>query len=268
MGNLFSYLIGHDEPKPLLLSGSVSDLEDEESDVAGKIRYIATFDELEGPHVQYDTIIWVLISLLLILTWGVGLLMLLYLPVRRYILRKDLQSRKLYVTAEEVVYKVSRPSFLPFLGSIKIEKHVLLPLVVGVIIEQGCLQSVYGIHTCRIESMAYGKSAPVDELQVQGVTNPCQLQKAIMAGGARSILRFGGYGKPSTGEADSVMVQSGSINEASSLGRSLSPSMKMTASRPYPSLEPLATTRNEHMLNKLEEIEQSVKKIESLLGSS
>lgn len=106
MGNLFSYLIGHDEPKPLLLSGSVSDLEDEESDVAGKIRYIATFDELEGPHVQYDTIIWVLISLLLILTWGVGLLMLLYLPVRRYILRKDLQSRKLYVTAEEVVYKV------------------------------------------------------------------------------------------------------------------------------------------------------------------
>ncbi|KAF3792603.1 hypothetical protein EJ110_NYTH11130, partial [Nymphaea thermarum] len=491
MGNLFSYFHGHSEPKPLLLSGSVSDSEDEESEVAGKICYIATFDELEEGHVQYDTIIWVLISLLLVLAWGVGLVMLLYLPVKRYILRKDLHSRKLYVTSEEIVYKVSRPSFLPFLGSIKIEKHMFLPLVIGVVIEQGlcnldkvvslhlhfivgCLQSVYGIHTCRIESVAFGKTAPVDELQVQGVTNPGQLRKpsankvrkreeeketegereanfksclirakhklnsgtvhlhcssalftdlrptlhrsslltvhwslftrrhcspgtvhhcsrstivpaaspdatvhcsrltpappsgsacvsvrrlclrpadhrpsfdvsvctsawhlrlscfssslppcddsasvfpcaaggsvpppnvwccqglfcsgrssvlvpatcsddliptlrkkeplgcldrstldeVIMVEAARSIQGVGRYGKPSTGEADNVIVQSRSVNEASPLGRSLASSMKMTASPPYPCLEPMASIRSELMLNKLEEIEQSVK---------
>ncbi|XP_031502041.1 uncharacterized protein LOC116265517 isoform X2 [Nymphaea colorata] len=194
--------------------------------------------------------------------------MLLYLPVKRYILRKDLHSRKLYVTSEEIVYKVSRPSFLPFLGSIKIEKRMFLPLVIGVVIEQGCLQSIYGIHTCRIESVASGKTAPVDELQVQGVTNPGQLRKVIMVEAARSIQGVGRYGKPSTGEADNVIVQSGSVNEASSLGRSLASSMKMTASPPYPCLEPMASIRSELMLNKLEEIEHSVKKIESLLEGS
>jgi hypothetical protein len=36
---------------------------------------------------------------------------------------------------------------------------------------------VYGIHTFRVESIAYGKAAPVDELQVQGVSNPGLLRK-------------------------------------------------------------------------------------------
>lgn len=41
----------------------------------------------------------------------------------------------------------------------------------------GCLQSRYGIHTFRIESIAHGKAAAVDELQVQGVSNPSGLRK-------------------------------------------------------------------------------------------
>lgn len=41
----------------------------------------------------------------------------------------------------------------------------------------GCLQSVYGIHTFRVESITHGKAAPVDELQVQGVSNPGLLRK-------------------------------------------------------------------------------------------
>jgi hypothetical protein len=64
------------DPDQLLSSGSVSDFEDEESDVASKIHYIATFKELEESHVQYDTIIWILIPLLLVLAWGIGLIML------------------------------------------------------------------------------------------------------------------------------------------------------------------------------------------------
>lgn len=41
----------------------------------------------------------------------------------------------------------------------------------------GCLQSIYGIHTFRLESIAHGKAAPVDELQVQGVYDPSLLRK-------------------------------------------------------------------------------------------
>ena len=41
----------------------------------------------------------------------------------------------------------------------------------------GCLQSVYGMHTFRVESIAYGKAAPVDELQLQGVYKPGVLRK-------------------------------------------------------------------------------------------
>lgn len=44
----------------------------------------------------------------------------------------------------------------------------------------GCLQSNYGIHTFRIESVAYGKAAPVDELQFQGVSNPGLLRKVFV----------------------------------------------------------------------------------------
>lgn len=41
----------------------------------------------------------------------------------------------------------------------------------------GCLQSIYGLHTLRIESIAHGGAASVDELQVQGVYNPGILRK-------------------------------------------------------------------------------------------
>ncbi|KAM1053033.1 hypothetical protein ACFX13_000602 [Malus domestica] len=37
----------------------------------------------------------------------------------------------------EIVYKVSRPSFIPFWGITTIEKHVPLSLVIDIIIEQG-----------------------------------------------------------------------------------------------------------------------------------
>lgn len=56
--------------------------------------------------MNYDTAQWVLISLLLILVYGVGLLLLLYVPLRRYIVRKDIQNRELYVTTQAVIYKV------------------------------------------------------------------------------------------------------------------------------------------------------------------
>lgn len=94
-----------------LLGDPELDLEDDEEAAyteSEQIVYEASFEELAENHIKYDTIIWVSISLLLVLAWGVGIFMLLYLPIRRYVLQKDLSSRKLYVTPSEIVYKVCR----------------------------------------------------------------------------------------------------------------------------------------------------------------
>lgn len=98
--------------KQILLEDVIFEADEEETDLSGKILYNASFEELSRNHVQYDTIIWVLISVLLILAWGVGVLILLYIPIRRYILQKDISSRKLYINSQEIVYKVSFFSLL------------------------------------------------------------------------------------------------------------------------------------------------------------
>lgn len=87
-------------------------LEHDENDEP--ILYTASFEESEEVFVKYQTARWAMYSLLLILAWGIGLLMLLYLPVRRYICRKDVRSRKLYLTDNAIVYKVIPLSDLLF----------------------------------------------------------------------------------------------------------------------------------------------------------
>lgn len=83
------------------------------------VLYAASFEEMEENYVKYQTAQWVLYSLLLILAWGIGLFMLLYVPVRRYILRKDIRSRKLFLTPNSIVYKViSQPRVLRFFFSL------------------------------------------------------------------------------------------------------------------------------------------------------
>jgi hypothetical protein len=94
--------------KGLLLSQEKLEAEAEGETVL----YTASFQETEENFVKHQTAQWVLYSLLLILAWGVGLFMLLYLPLRRYIVRKDIRSRKLYLTQNAIVYKVK--SAIPF----------------------------------------------------------------------------------------------------------------------------------------------------------
>lgn len=43
----------------------------------------------------------------------------------------------------------------------------------------GCLQSVYSLYTFKVESIASGKPAPLDELQFHGVHNPDLLKTVI-----------------------------------------------------------------------------------------
>ncbi len=56
--------------------------------------------------MNYDTVQWVLIALVFVLVYGVGILLLLYVPIRRYIVRRDIRARELYITTQAVVYKV------------------------------------------------------------------------------------------------------------------------------------------------------------------
>lgn len=83
-----------------LLSGAAAEADEE------PVLYAASFQEMEENFVKYQTAQWLLYSALLILAWGIGFFMLLYLPVRRYILRKDIRSRKLYLTSNAIIYKV------------------------------------------------------------------------------------------------------------------------------------------------------------------
>lgn len=100
-------LAQHQYSKDRLLSDLVSELDiDEAADFSEQILYEASFEEFGRYSVQYDTIIWLSISLLLVLAWGFGIIMLLYLPYRRYVLQKDFSSRRLYVTPRKIVYKV------------------------------------------------------------------------------------------------------------------------------------------------------------------
>ncbi|XP_039168747.1 uncharacterized protein LOC104443475 isoform X2 [Eucalyptus grandis] len=254
--------------KDQLLPDPESEIDNDEASYSSEeILFTASFEELAMNHLKYDTIIWLSISLLLVLAWGVGIFMLIYLPYRRHVIRNDIRSRKLYVTPTRIVYKVSRPSFIPFWRPAVIEKNVPLSLVIDIIIEQGWLQSIYGIHTFRVESVARGKAAPVDELQVQGVSNPGLLRKVIITEASKVIQDAGRSWKPSP-----FVVEGGStvtsMTDGSTFLKLPSQSWKMTGSPGYPSIEHRGVVPGELLLNKLEEVNKSVKKIESLVEKS
>eukprot|EP00262_Sarcandra_glabra_P014800 TRINITY_DN4404_c0_g2_i1.p1 TRINITY_DN4404_c0_g2~~TRINITY_DN4404_c0_g2_i1.p1 ORF type:complete len:274 (+),score=40.19 TRINITY_DN4404_c0_g2_i1:393-1214(+) len=160
-----------------LLSGP-GPIEDSEIDDES-VLYRASFQEMEDKFVKYQTAQWILYSLCLILAWGIGFFMLLYIPVRRYILRKDFRSRELYVTPNAIVYKVTRPVSFPCFGVLKKEKHVLLPSVADISIEQGYLQSLFGIYSVRIENAGV-RRPPSDDVKIQGIAHPSAFRKAVL----------------------------------------------------------------------------------------
>lgn len=265
-----------------LLTDPVSQTEDEESGEFGRIVYQASFEEMENSYVNYDTVQWILISLVLILVYGVGLLMLLYVPIRRYVVRQDIRTRKLYVTTNAIVYKVTRPVFLPCFGVTKREKHVLLHLVTDVVVEQGCLQSSYGISSIRIEGMPYySRPTPGDDVRIQGLANVNLFKRIVLA--TASNLRKGQ--RPSgEGASTAIGIEDSHIYETPPLGSSrgarhaqhwaLRPGVAGITSWQVactPSL-PVMHNKNDanvngEVLRKMEGIEASVKRLEVLIGS-
>ncbi|GAA0142209.1 hypothetical protein LIER_42708 [Lithospermum erythrorhizon] len=267
-------LMGHAEGLPrlssttdVLLSDPVSELDADEEEHARRILHMASFEELSKKYVTYDTIIWASISLFLVLAWGIGAVMLLYLPFKRYVLQKHVTSCKLYVTPEEIVYKVKRPSYIPFWGEIKIEKRVPLSLVIGIIIEQGWLQSMFGIHTFRIESIAHKiAAAPVDVLQIQGVYEPDVLRRVIITEASKAIKKVGRGGRYTFQAVEGEGVaRMGYFAGGSSVLRSPSRTYKVPGS-PHPTISEHHRVGVSHdVLHKMDEVDKSLKRIESLM---
>lgn len=206
------------------------------------VLYAASFQDMEENFVKYQTAQWVLYSLLLMLAWGIGLFMLLYLPVRRYILRKDIRSRKLYLTQHAIVYKVTRPVPFPCFGVLKKEKHIVLPSVADVVIEQGYLQSLFGVYSLRIENLGVRKR-PSDDVLIQGVTDPSAFRKAVVT--QLSSMRTEAFSR-----------QISTIQESPNLRMSPSKSTRHDC---------LGHSGDLLLLQKLEEVGSSVKKVQTLI---
>ncbi|MCL7050760.1 hypothetical protein MKW94_015207 [Papaver nudicaule] len=153
--------------------------EEDEDDEQRVVLYSASFAEMEEIYVKYQTIQWVLYSLLLVLAWGIGLFMLIYIPIRRYILRAEFRSRMLYITPDSIVYKVVKPVAFPCFGALKKEKHILLPSIADIVIEQGYLQSYFGVYSIRIENEGVRRSSS-DDVHIHGVANPREFRKVVL----------------------------------------------------------------------------------------
>ncbi|KAG8373860.1 hypothetical protein BUALT_Bualt11G0069100 [Buddleja alternifolia] len=231
-----------------LLLGGGSDSDDEEEEEP--VLFTASFGEAEEKFVKFQTARWILYSLLLILAWGIGIFMLIYLPLRRYILRKDIRSRKLYLTPNSIVYKVRRPVPFPCFGVLKKEKHVLLPSVADVVIEQGYLQSHFGVYSIRIENVGV-RRPPSDDVQIQGVANPHAFRKAV-------LLRL------SNMRAEVLSGQVSSVEDVPTprFGHTPVTSMSPSKSLGHDSFPRLGENA---ILQKLEEVGSSVKRVQTLI---
>ncbi|KAJ0984009.1 hypothetical protein J5N97_002365 [Dioscorea zingiberensis] len=227
--------------RSLLIEGSGAD-ED------GTILYNASFEEMEDNYVNYHTTRWVLYSLLLVLAWGIGLVMLLYLPIRRFVLRKDFQSRKLYVSSDAIVYKVTKPVIFPCFGILKREKHVLLLSVADIVVEQGYLQSFYGIYSIRIENVGVRNPAS-DDVQIQGIANPRAFRKAV-----RTLL--------SSMRKETLGQQTSMIEGTHSFDSGHPPGALMT---PRTSRSNGCFSSSGFILQRLEEVGNSVKRVQALI---
>tara|TARA_R110002050_G_scaffold171533_6_gene303608 strand:+ start:66 stop:989 length:924 start_codon:yes stop_codon:yes gene_type:complete len=155
-------------------------MEEEETEY-GTILYRASFEEQANSYVKYVTVIWILLSLLCLLVYGAGVIMLLFTPFVWYRARKDIQNRRLYITTENVVYKTDIPAICPCLGTSTGEKHVLLHLVTDVTVTQGWFQKLFGLHSVAIENpgqsgAAHGKA----DLSIDGISNPKLFKKILL----------------------------------------------------------------------------------------
>ncbi|XP_019070340.1 uncharacterized protein [Solanum lycopersicum] len=138
-----------------------------------------------------------------IISLGKRLIMLIYLPIRRYILRRDIRSRKLYLTPNAIVTRLVP---FPCFGDLKEEKYVLLPSVADIAVEQGYLQSHCGVYSIRIENVGVRRS-PSDDLQIQGIADALDFRKVVLT--QLSNLRSKAFSRQASAVDDTLNLQIG-----------------------------------------------------------
>ncbi|KAG9443667.1 hypothetical protein H6P81_015007 [Aristolochia fimbriata] len=224
----------------------------------GTVLYEASFQDMEDSYVKYQTARWVLYSLLLVLAWGIGIIMFLYLPVRRHILRKDFRSRKLQVTPDAIVYKVARPLPIPWFGMLKKEKHVLLASVSDIAIEQGYLQSYFGMYSVRIEHAGVRRPAS-DDVQIQGISHPWAFRKAVLT--RVSDIKSASFYRQFSPNEDLPSTTGVNYSPAALPNTAASLSSQLLSPSRY-----IKGDASELLLQKLEEVGSFTKRIESLIA--
>ncbi|XP_031383537.1 uncharacterized protein LOC116197511 isoform X2 [Punica granatum] len=146
--------------------------------------------------------------------------------------------------------QVTKPVPFPCFGVLKKEKHVLLPLVADIVVEQGYLQSLFGVYSLRIENMGV-RRPPSDDVQIQGVANPNAFRKAVLT--RLSSMKNEAFSRQVSAKDDPT-----NLTLAPSSASWMSPSKSIQ-------YDTVATTGEQLLLQRLEEVGTSVKRVETLI---
>ncbi|XP_015166955.1 uncharacterized protein [Solanum tuberosum] len=149
----------------------------------------------------------------------------------------------------QTVRWVTRPVPFPCFGDLKKEKYVLLPSVADIVVEQGYLQSLCGVYSIRIENVGVRRS-PRDDLQIQGIADALDFRKAVLM--QLSNLRSKAFSRQA------------SVDDTSNLQISHSCTTSMSPSRSIKH-DSLSHSGDAAVLQKLEEVGSSVKRVQNLI---
>jgi len=165
--------------------------DDEEEYEHGRVLYRAVFSaQSQAAYVSYATWSYAFLCLALTFAYGIGILMILYTPVVRHIAKRDIATRRLFITTESIVYKTRPPCCVPSCGVNKREKHVLLPLVTDVVLSQSWLEAKFGVWSVNVENAGQGGQADAKggrfDLSTRGIEDPKLFKRVcLMAATAR-----------------------------------------------------------------------------------
>lgn len=179
MGKVDTYSAGRSGGDDTYESVDIGLIEEEETEY-GEILYRASFKRCEEDYVNYVTVMYVLLSIVCILFYLIGIIMILLTPLVRYRARKGIQNRRLYITSENVVYKQCEPAFFPCLGNNISEKHILLPLVTDVVLDQGWVQAKFNLQGVGIENAGQGGTQPGADVKIVGIDDPKMFKKLLL----------------------------------------------------------------------------------------
>ncbi|XVF48849.1 hypothetical protein PTKIN_Ptkin03bG0221400 [Pterospermum kingtungense] len=144
---------------------------------------------------------------------------------------------------------VRRPVPIPCFGVLQKEKHVLLPSVADVVVEQDYLQSRFGVYSLRIENVGV-RRPPSDDVQIQGIANPNAFRKAVLTRLSNMRTEVFSRQVPTIEDTPNLRIQSPAAW--------LSPPRSLRHDA-IPHSGDLA------LLQKLEEVGSSVKRVQSLI---